>query len=108
MLSELPFHFPFFPHAGILRLPSNLFYECSLLARAQHELHPDTNSSLLFVCTSLQRGRLQWSDVEETNEINVMLQKAEDLCRNWPEAWKDFGADNSVCLMARTHQQVCV
>ena len=37
-----------------------------------------------------------------------MLQKAEDLCRNWPEAWKDFGADNSVCLMARTHQQVCV
>ena len=46
--------------------------------------------------------------MEETNEINLLLQKAEDLCRNWPEAWKDFGADNSVCLMARTHQQVCV
>ena len=91
--------------AAILRLPSNLFYECSLLTRSKDSSpHPDAPYPLMFVCTSLERAqsnRNSWNEAE----VKTILEVAEKYLKTWPARWGSFSADQ-VCLMARTHQQV--
>jgi hypothetical protein len=91
-------------HEAILRLPSNLFYECSLLTRSKDSSpHPDAPYPLMFVCTSLERAqsnRNSWNEAE----VKTILEVAEKYLKTWPARWGSFSADQ-VCLMARTHQQ---
>ena len=97
--------FPYIYSLGILRVPSNLFYESSLLARAHYELHSEVNSSLCFHCTSLKTQA--WSREMQEEEIRIMMNKAYNLFKTWPEEWKKLGeSNNSICIMMRTHEQV--
>lgn len=93
-----------FRSVGILRLPSNLFYESSLLPQVTYKQHPDVNYPLVFICTSMaQNLRL-----EPEKEVIAMLETAQSLVNLWPVEWKDVecGENDSMCLMARTYHQV--
>ena len=88
--------------AGILRLPSNLFYESSLLPQVTYEGHPDFNYPLAFVCTSMDVN----SDVDEEMEVKTMMQMLRTIIDHWPLQWKNYGDSNAICLIARSYRQV--
>ena len=88
--------------SGILRLPSNLFYESSLLPQVSYEQHPDVNCPLHFVCTSMDQNGHQ----ETMKEVLAVLETAQSLANHWPVEWNEYGEENAMCLMARSYQQV--
>ena len=91
--------------SAILRLPSNLFYDCSLLTRSKDSSpHPDAPYPLVFVCSSLERAQSNKSSWNEA-EAKMTLKIAEKYLESWPGRWGKFSPEQ-VCFMARTHQQV--
>jgi superfamily I DNA and/or RNA helicase/exoribonuclease R len=87
---------------GILRLPSNLFYESSLLPQVTYEGHPDFSYPLAFVCTSMDIS----SDVDEEMEVKTMVQMLMTIIDHWPLQWKNYGDSNAICLIARSYRQI--
>ena len=96
-----------FPLSAILRLPSNLFYDCCLLTRSvDSDPHPKAPYPLVFVCSSMdktQSNKNAW-DAEEAKKI---LQSASSYLSTWPKTWGTF-AEREVCILASSHQQVRV
>ena len=90
---------------GILRLPSQLFYNCSLLTRSLDCYpHPNAPHTLMFICSSLEE-RKSCSNAIDENEAKLLFQKASYYLSRWPDEWGKFSFDE-VCIMTRTHQQV--
>ena len=94
--------------SAILRLPSNLFYDCCLLTRSRDsDPHPKAPYPLVFVCSSMEEAQINrnaW-DIEEAQKV---LRFASYYLRTWPSTWGNF-AESEVCILASSHQQVsCV
>ena len=96
-------------HRSLLALPSYLFYHSALVpnkdAKKQSLLHPDTNFSLHFICSSLNDSIVEVSDSSNEGEAELLLQAAVNYVREWPSEWKEKDL-STVCLMATTANQV--
>ena len=90
---------------AILRLPSILLYECSLLPRAKDSVpHPEAPYPVMFICSSMDKSQ---SNIRafDPDEARLVVETANRYLSQWPDCWGKFYADQ-VCILARTHQQV--
>ena len=96
-------------HHSLLALPSYLFYHSALMANKmavkQALLHPDTNFSLHFICSSLDDSIVDVPNDTNEKEARLLLQAAVDYVKEWPPEWKEKDL-STVCLMAATANQV--
>ena len=91
--------------AAILRLPSILLYECSLLPRAADSVpHPEAPYPVMFICSSMDKSQTNMS-ASDIDQARLVVEKANQYLSQWPDCWGTFHADQ-VCILARTHQQV--
>jgi exoribonuclease R len=91
-------------HEAILRLPSNLFYDCSLLTRSeQSDPHPKAPYPLVFVCSSLNEHDTCLSGSSES-EAKIVVKYTEELLQEWPHRWGRFRPQD-ICIMTQNHQQ---
>ena len=90
---------------AILRLPSNLFYDCSLLTRSeQSDPHPKAPYPLVFVCSSLNKHDTCLSGSSES-EAKIVVKYTEELLQEWPHGWGRFRPQD-ICIMTQNNQQV--
>ena len=94
-----------FSLSAILRLPSNLFYDCCLLTRSRDsDPHPKAPYPLVFVCSSMEEAHTN-KNAWDTEEAQKVLQFASHYLHTWPKSWGKF-AESEVCILASSHQQV--
>ena len=96
-------------HPSLLALVSYLFYRStlttSIAAKKQTPLHPNTTSSLYFICSSLDDLIVQVNDSVNNEEALLLLQTAAEYIKEWPPEWgrKDL---STVCFITTTASQV--
>ena len=88
-------------HPSILMLASSLFYECSLISRANRETHPNAPYPLVFSCTSVRQNEFINSPAENEEEAKLLLQKMVEYIQTWTNTLEE-----PIGLLASTKQQV--
>ena len=90
-------------HSGLLMLPSHLFYESTLLCRANAPAHPLSPFPLVFVCSSMKKKYSE--DGLDRNEVNFLVEQVDKHVRRWPSTWgeKDL---KRICVMSPSANQV--
>ena len=93
-------------HEAIMRLPSNLFYNSSVVSKSDSKLHPHTYYPLHFVCTSLEDGEFQNVSDVNCDEADIILNEVKKYTESWPRQWEKR-EKGSVCIFASSRNQVC-
>lgn len=91
--------------SAILRLPSILLYDHSLLTRATDSSpHPKAPYPVMFVCSSMDKTQTSMSTFD-VDEARLVVETANHYLSQWPDCWSKFQVDQA-CILARTHKQV--
>ena len=93
-------------HAAIMRLPSNLFYNSTIVSKSDSKLHPHTCYPLHFVCTSLKDGTFQDISDVHYDEADVVLNQVKKYTESWPKQWGK-SVKSCVGVVASSRNQVC-
>lgn len=97
-------------HKALLSLPSYLFYNSALVAKADvaTHLHPKDHFPLQFICSNLDDSITEVSCSINRKEANLLLREVLKYVSDWPEhEWghKDL---STICIMTATSNQVCI
>lgn len=92
-------------HEAIMRLPSNLFYNSSVVSKSDSKLHPLTYYPLHFVCTSLEDGAFRNVSDVNCDEADIILNEVKKYTESWPKQW-EMREKGSVCIFASSRNQV--
>ena len=94
-------------HGGILRLPSSLFYNSTLLSRVPTDtVHPGAPYPLLFVCSSLDKTFKDTSNDIDENEAKLLLTQVKKFLDTWPEEQWGKKRLQDVCIVSPSANQV--
>ena len=85
-----------------MRLPSNLFYNSTVVSKSDSKLHPHTCYPLHFVCTSLKDGTFQDVSDVHYDEADVVLNQVKKYTESWPRK----SVKSSVGIVASNRNQV--
>lgn len=90
-------------HSSILMLPSSLYYQSSLLSRADSTTHHLAPFPLTFVCTDIEQ---EFQTIEGANEqeADALIKQVKKYLGDWPEQWK--ARTKKVCIMTPSPKQV--
>lgn len=91
-------------HAGILMLPSSLYYQSTLMCRVPDSIaHHLAPFPLAFVCSDIQRNvrGIKWSDA---NEADMLINEVKRYFKNWPKHWTE--KERRIGIMTPSADQV--
>ena len=96
-------------HKALLSLPSYLFYDSDLVAKADvdAQLHPEDHFPFKFICSNLDDSVAEVETSDNHDEAKLLLERAHDYASKWPvHEWgpKDL---RTICIMTATANQVC-
>ena len=92
-------------HNKILMLPSNLYYDSTLLCGvSDDEAHHLSPFPLNFVCCDVSDHNKPTTGTNEV-EADVLIKEVQKYCNSWPKHWgeKDL---KKVCIMSPSADQV--
>lgn len=92
-------------HSGLLMLPSHLFYESTLLCRANAPAHPLSPFPLVFVCSSMNKDYSK--DGLDRDEIDCLIKQVDKHVQKWPSTWGERDL-KSLCIMSPSANQVSI
>ena len=95
-------------HHDIVKLPSSLFYNNTIVSQARdNALHPNTHFPLLFFCSSVTEDEQSSERDKYPEEAEMLLQLVKKYTTVWPQnAW---GPEylNEVCIITPSRSQAC-
>ena len=92
-------------HSSILMLPSSLYYQSTLMCKAESITHHLAPFPLTFVCTDTKQNLQGTSGVNE-KEADALIKEVEKYLGEWPEQWKQ--RTNKICIMTPSPNQVFI
>ncbi len=90
-------------HRSILMLPSSLYYQSTLMCRAESITHPLAPFPLTFVCSDTEQEFHGTSGVNE-REANALIKEVEKYFKEWPVEWN--GRERKICIITPSPNQV--